>query len=67
MTSTDPRRAIRVRTPHVAALTAALAARDHAFEVLEPDLVHVSGLAADDLGWLAAGAGVVIYEMTTAA
>ena len=63
MSSTDPPTTIRVRTPHLSALTAALEARDHVFEVLEPDVLNVNGLAADDLGWLAAGAGVVIYEM----
>ncbi|HEX7135885.1 MAG TPA: hypothetical protein VF228_25125 [Iamia sp.] len=60
----DPRPRIRVRTPHLTVLTAALDARDHTYEVLEPDLVRVHDLAPDDLGWLAASAGVVVYEMT---
>lgn len=63
MATADPRPRTRVRTPHLAALTAALDARDHTYEVLEPDLVRVLDLASDDLGWLAAGAGVVVYEM----
>ena len=63
MATTDPRPRTRVRTPHLAALTAALDARDHAYEVLGPDVVQVLDLAPDDLGWLAAGAGVVVYEM----
>ena len=63
MPPTDPRPRTRVRTPHLAALTAALDARDHVYEVLAPDLVRVLDLAPDDLGWLAAGAGVVVYEM----
>jgi hypothetical protein len=53
-----------VRTPHLTALTAALDDRDHAYEVLGPDLVRVLDVAPDDLGWLAASAGVVVYEMT---
>jgi hypothetical protein len=52
-----------VRTPHVSALLAALEARDHCCEVLGPDVVRVRGVAADDLGWILAGAGVVVYEM----
>ncbi len=63
MATTDPRPRTRVRTPHLDALTAALDARDHTYEVLAPDLVRVLDLAPDDLGWLAAGAGVVVYEM----
>ena len=55
---------IRVRTPHLKALVATLEARDHRFDVLAADLVRVHDVAADDLGWLVAGAGVVIYEMT---
>ena len=54
---------IRVRTPHLATLTDALAARDHAFEVLGPDVLVVEAVAPDDLGWLVAAAGVVVYEM----
>jgi hypothetical protein len=53
-----------VRTPHLAALTAALDDRDHAYEVLAPDLLRVLDIARDDLGWLAASVGVVVYEMT---
>jgi hypothetical protein len=52
-----------VRTPHLTTLIEALEARDHAFEVLGPDVVRIEGLAPDDLGWLVAAAGVVVYEM----
>jgi hypothetical protein len=54
-----------VRTPHVDALAAALNARDHAFSVIAPDVIEVPDVAPDDLGWLAAAAGVVVYEMVT--
>jgi hypothetical protein len=54
-----------VRTPHVAALATALEARDHLFEVVASDRIRVTGIAPDDLGWLAAAAGVVVYEMVT--
>jgi hypothetical protein len=49
----------------VAALAAALEVRDQSFEVIAPDRVRVSDIAPDDLGWLAAAAGVVVYEMVT--
>jgi hypothetical protein len=63
MCSITPRRT-RVRTPHLRALIDALTARDHRFEIVGPDVVVVESVAPDDLGWLVAGAGVVIYEMT---
>jgi hypothetical protein len=54
-----------VRTPHVDALAAALHARDHTYRVIAPDVIEVRDIAPDDLGWLAAAAGVVVYEMVT--
>jgi hypothetical protein len=60
-----PERSTTVRTPHATALVAALAARDLPFDLVGPDLVQVHDIAADDLGWIAAGAGVVVYEMVT--
>ena len=38
-------------------------ARDLPFRFIGPDTLVVTGMAADDLGWLAAGAGVVVYAM----
>ena len=52
-----------VRTPHLNALAAALDARDLSFELLSIDTLRVPDIAMDDLGWLAAAAGVVIYAM----
>jgi hypothetical protein len=54
-----------IRTPHVWPLVAALESRDHRYEVIGPDLIRVRGVAADDLGWIMAGARVVVYEMVT--
>jgi hypothetical protein len=61
----DPKGSTTVRTPHAEALVAALDARDHAYTVIAPDVIEVRDLAPDDLGWLAAAAGVVVYEMVT--
>ena len=52
-----------VRTPHLSALATALEARDLSFELLSIDTLRVRDIAMDDLGWLAAAAGVVIYAM----
>lgn len=61
----DPTTSTTVRTPHAEALAAALDARDHVYTVVAPDVIEVRDLAPDDLGWLAAAAGVVVYEMVT--
>jgi hypothetical protein len=62
----DPVPVTTVRTPHLAALVTALEARDIGFETISGDRLRVRGMAPDDLGWLAASAGVVVYEMVTA-
>ncbi len=56
-----------IRTPHLVALITALEARDHHFEVLTTEVLRVRDISADDLGWLAAAAGVVVYAMSTQA
>jgi hypothetical protein len=66
MPSADPRPPsdrVRVRTPHLTTLADALTARDHVFEVVAADVLVVEAVAPDDLGWLVAAAGVVVYEM----
>jgi ABC-2 type transport system ATP-binding protein len=55
---------VRIRTPDQSALTDALDARRHHYDVLERGVVRVYGVPSDDLGVLAALNGVVIYEMT---
>lgn len=60
---TDPTASITVRTPHADLLAETLGARDLTFRFTGPDTLVVIGMAADDLGWLAAGAGVVVYAM----
>jgi hypothetical protein len=54
-----------VRTPHTGALADALTARDYGYQLIAPDRIQVQGVEPDDLGWIGASAGVVIYEMTT--
>ena len=53
-----------VRTPQAAALREALAARDVVAEVKGGDTVVALATTTDTVGLIAAGAGVVIYEMT---
>jgi ABC-2 type transport system ATP-binding protein len=58
-------KAVRVRTPNVAALTKALTAPEVTVTAsAEPDLVTVAGLQAARIGELAAGSGVVLHELT---
>ena len=56
--------AVWVRTPHAEALRAALAAQGTAAEVRTADTVVALDTTTDAVGLVAAGAGVVIYEMT---
>jgi ABC-2 type transport system ATP-binding protein len=58
---------MRVRTPHAGMLADALAAHGHAPVHLAPDLVRVHDITAEELGWLVADAGVVVYEMVAEA
>ena len=68
MTSEHPagrRTSTTVRTPHVDVLAAALDAVTTRTRVITSDVIEVRDVAPDDLGWLAAAAGVVVYEMVT--
>jgi hypothetical protein len=56
-----------LRTPHLVHLIAALEARQLTFHVIAPDTLRVDDIAPDDLGWLIAQNGIVVYAMTTAA
>jgi ABC-2 type transport system ATP-binding protein len=57
---------VRVRTPHVEHLTRLLEAEGATVSRAEPDLVSVKNLAAPRIAEVAAGAGVVVYELTPA-
>jgi ABC-2 type transport system ATP-binding protein len=56
--------AVRVRTPDAHRLAALLVDTDVTTKVTEPDLIVVNGLPAARIGELAAGAGVVLHELT---
>jgi ABC-2 type transport system ATP-binding protein len=56
---------VRVRTPHTAALRTALAMEGIAAEVVAVDSVMAFGTTTDAVGLAAAGAGAVIYEMSS--
>ena len=55
---------VRVRTPQAAQLAALLAQPDVTVTTDEPDLLEVSGISAGDIGEHAAGAGIVLHELT---
>jgi ABC-2 type transport system ATP-binding protein len=57
--------AVRVRTPQAEDLRGALAARGISAELQTADTVLVLETTTDAVGLVAAGAGVVIYEMTS--
>jgi ABC-2 type transport system ATP-binding protein len=56
---------VRVRTPHAEVLRAALAGEGIAAELIAPDAVMAFDTTTDAVGLAAAGAGAVIYEMTS--
>jgi ABC-2 type transport system ATP-binding protein len=56
---------VRVRTPHTEALRTALAMEGIAAEVVAVDSVMAFGTTTDAVGLAAAGAGAVIYEMSS--
>ena len=56
---------VRVRTPQADALGRALAGRGVSAERTAPDTVIAIGTTAEDVGLVAAGAGVVVYELIT--
>ena len=55
---------VRVRTPHGAYLMPLLVAQHATVNVIEPDLLEVTGLSAPQIGSLAAPAGIILYELT---
>jgi ABC-2 type transport system ATP-binding protein len=57
---------VQVRTPQVEHLTQLLEAEGAKVYRAEPDLVSVTHLAAPRIAEVAAGAGVIVYELTPA-
>ena len=56
--------AVRVRTPDAALLTPLLTGATAAVTASAPDLLEVTGLSSARIGELAAGAGVVLHELS---
>jgi ABC-2 type transport system ATP-binding protein len=56
---------VRVRTPQAEALRTALAAHGTSAEMKTRDEVVALKITTDEVGLIAAGAGIVIYEMTS--
>jgi ABC-2 type transport system ATP-binding protein len=56
--------AVRVRTPDAHSLSALVAGPQVTVTVTEPDLLVVNGVPAARIGELAAGAGLVLHELT---
>ena len=59
--------AVRVRTPDAARLTPLLAGATASVTSSAPDLLEVTGLSSAQIGELAAGAGVVLHELSPVA
>jgi ABC-2 type transport system ATP-binding protein len=60
-------KAVRVRTPDVAKLTRLLAGNEVKVTQTDPDLLMVNGLAAANIGEIAAKSQVVLHELTPVA
>ncbi|MEO6201519.1 MAG: ATP-binding cassette domain-containing protein [Cryobacterium sp.] len=60
----SPRSAVRVRSPHSAHLAALLARPDVTVTDVEQDIIEVVGFSAEEIGERAAGAGIVLHELT---
>jgi ABC-2 type transport system ATP-binding protein len=56
---------VRVRTPQAARLAALLAQPDVTVTTAEPDLLEVAGVSAGEIGDQAAGAGIVLHELSS--
>jgi ABC-2 type transport system ATP-binding protein len=57
-------KAVRVRTPERAKLTKLLEAKDVTLTATDPDILMVNGLAAANIGEIAAKSQVVLHELT---
>jgi ABC-2 type transport system ATP-binding protein len=56
--------AVRVRSPQAGRLTSLLAAEGAAVHSSEVDLLSVDGMSNEQIGMLAAAAGITLYELT---
>jgi ABC-2 type transport system ATP-binding protein len=55
---------VRVRSPQATELSAAVTGPDVSVEALEPGLIEIQGLTAEQVGETAAAAGFVLHELT---
>ena len=55
---------VRVRSPHADELVRILAGTDVAVEPIAPGVVDIGGMAADEIGLIAAERQIVLYELT---
>jgi len=55
---------VRVRSPQLVKLTELIAGPDVRIESVEPSVAEISGLDSEQVGTLAAGHGIVLYELT---
>jgi ABC-2 type transport system ATP-binding protein len=58
------KKVVRVRSPQAAVLRDLVLSEDVSVEVLEPDLLEIGGLTAEQIGEEAARNGVVLHELT---
>jgi ABC-2 type transport system ATP-binding protein len=58
------RHVVRVRTPQATELAALISAPDVSVDAIEPGLIEVEGLSAQQIGKEAASNGFVLYELT---
>jgi ABC-2 type transport system ATP-binding protein len=58
------KRAVRVRSPQLEALTDMLAGPDVTIRPVEPSVAEIAGLDCEQIGQAAADHGVVLYELT---
>jgi len=55
---------VRVRSPHADELVRILAGTDVAVEPIAPGVVDIEGMAAEEIGLIAAERQIVLYELT---
>jgi ABC-2 type transport system ATP-binding protein len=58
------KKAVRVRSPQAAALGELVAGPDVSLEAIEPGLLEITGLTAEQIGEAAAANAIVLHELT---